>query len=152
MVRRRLLVIAGWLLGSVVVIGILPISVGTESRYTCTLCRAERIDKTFLGLPWQSFHDTEFTEWHKAHRPDHEHAWGWQGTIRGIALLGMICYRGCGRQHPACQISPSMLRTYCEQADESAQAMYFDGITSADHHTQEQTVQTVMDSPIWSKK
>lgn len=149
--RRRLILILSCLLSGILVVGVLPITVRTESRYTCTLCRAERIDNSFLGYPWHSFRDREFTEWYKSHRPDHDHVWGWQGTIRGISLLGATTYRGCGRQHPVCEIPQSVLREFCEQADDSKLAAYFDGITSADPEVQERTAQMVVDS-VFAKK
>lgn len=144
--RRLLILIASGLIVGTLVIGIQPVTVGTESRYTCTLCRAERIDKSFLGCPWQGFRDTAFSEWYKSHRPDHAHSWGWQGSIRGISLLGLTTYRGCGRRHPVCEIPQAVLQEYCEQADDSKLAAYFDGITSADLDVQERTAQEVLDS------
>jgi hypothetical protein len=145
MSRRRLLIlISSCLVLCILFIAMQPITVGTESRYTCTQCRAERVDKSFLGLPWQSFRDTPFSEWYKSHRPAHTHSWGWQGAIRGVSLLGLTTYRACGRRHPVSTVPEDVLQEYCEQADDSKLAAYFAGITSADPAVQERTAQAVL--------
>src|SRR4026209_1401345 len=83
---------------------LMPITVGTRSPKTCTLCRAERIDRTFLGYSWQSYRETEFTGWYRAHRPAHQHEWGRLTCTRGFSLLGTTTSFGCGPRHPVCDI------------------------------------------------
>ncbi len=144
MSSRRLIKFVCWLLGAILVIGILPLTVRTQSSFTCTLCRVERIDNSLIGFPWQTFRDSEFTEWYRKHRPQHVHAWGWQGTIRGISLFGATTYRACGVHHPVCDIPQTTLQEFCEQADDSTLATYFDGITSTNPDIQTQTVQMVL--------
>ncbi len=52
-----------------------PLSVGERSGFTCILCRAKRVDHSYLGLGWQEFHDTEFTRWYESRRQPHAHVW-----------------------------------------------------------------------------
>jgi hypothetical protein len=144
--QRRLLKWIGCLLAGFFVFGMLPITVGTERRYTCTQCRAERIDETFFGVPWKVDRDTRFSEWYRSHRPAHTHTWGWQGTVRGMSLFGLTTYFGCGSRHPVCAVPEEALQEYCEQADESKLDAYFAGITSPDPAVQERTVQAVLDA------
>jgi hypothetical protein len=42
---------------------LLATTISTRTRLTCTLCRAERTDRTFLGYSWQQYQDTEFSGW-----------------------------------------------------------------------------------------
>src|SRR6185369_4432977 len=85
-----------WVIGAIVAVGLLmPLTVTTRTLRTCTLCRAERTDRTALGYSWQSFRDTEFTGWYRAHRPAHEHEWGRLSCTRGRSIFGTTTFFGC---------------------------------------------------------
>jgi hypothetical protein len=152
MTRRRATKIACGVFAALVAVGVLmPITVGTCAPKTCTLCRAERIDRTMLGYLWQSYRDTEFTEWYRAHRPAHEHKWGRLTCTRGFSVFGTTTYFGCGPRHPICDIPPATLREFAEGSDTNTLAAFFDGIVSTNHETQRETVQLVWDRMLESK-
>lgn len=153
MSKRRILTVAGWVLGVLFVAGsILPIvTVRTRTRMSCALCRAERTDRTFLGISWQTFHDTEFAAWYRAHQPEHEHVWGRESCTVGSSLIGVTTYFDCGRRHPVCDIPQSALLEYCERADNSTLTAYFNGIRSTNPEVQARTAQMVVDS-VFEKK
>ena len=118
MTKRRAIKIACGVIAAIVAVGVfMPITVGTRSANTCTLCRAERIDRTLLGYAWQTYRDTEFSEWYRAHRPAHQHDWGRLTCTRGFSIFGNASFFGCGPRHPVCDISPKTLRQFAEHAD-----------------------------------
>lgn len=140
--KRHAIIIACGLMAVTVTTGLLlTITVSTRTRKTCTLCRAERIDRTFLGFPWQHYLDTEFSNWYRSHRPAHEHQWGRLSCTRGFSIYGTTTYFGCGHRHPICDIPPAALRDFAERADTNTLTAFFNGITSTNEETQRQTVQ-----------
>jgi hypothetical protein len=144
--KRRIIKIACWVVCAVVAVGVLmPLTVSTRAPKTCTLCRAERIDLTFLGYSWQSFRDTDFTGWYQAHRPAHEHEWGRLTCTRGFSVFGTTTFFGCGPRHPVCDIPPATLREFAERADTDTLTAFFDGIASTNREAQRQAVQMACD-------
>lgn len=142
MTKRGAIKIAYGLVAAIVAIGVLmPITVSTRAPKTCTLCRAERIDRTFLGYSWQSYRDTEFTSWYRTHRPPHNHQWGRLTCTRGFSVFGTTTFFGCGPRHPVCDIPPDTLRQFAEQADTNTLTAFFDGITSTNREAQRLAVQ-----------
>jgi hypothetical protein len=152
MTRRRAIKIACGVVAAIVAAGaLMAVTVSTRSPKTCTLCRAERIDRTFLGYSWQSYRDTEFTEWYRAHRPAHQHEWGRLTCTRGFSIFGTTTFFGCGPRHPICDIPPDTLRQFAEHADTNTLAAFFDGITSTNRDTQRQAVQLAWDRILESR-
>jgi len=141
MTRRHAIKIVCGIVASVVALGVLtPITVATRSLKTCTLCRAERMDRTSLGYSWQTYRDTEFSDWYRTHRPEHQHEWGRLTCTRGFSVFGTTTYFGCGPRHPICDIPPDTLRQFAEHADTNTLAMFFAGITSTNRDSQRQAV------------
>jgi hypothetical protein len=133
-------------------IGVLvPISVATRSDKTCTLCRAERVDRTFLGFSWQTYRDNEFTEWYRTHRPTHEHEWGRLTCTRGFSIFGRTTFFACGPRHPVCDIPPETLRQFAESADTNTLAAFFGGITSTNRDSQRQALELAWEKILESK-
>ena len=130
---------------------LMPLTVATRSPMTCTLCRAERIDRTFLGYSWQTYRDTEFADWYRIHRPKHQHEWGRLTCTRGFSIFGTTTFFGCGPRHPICDISPDILRKFAEQADTNTLAAFFDGITSTNRDSQRQAVHLALDTLLESR-
>lgn len=152
MSKRRNIKIACWVIGAVVCVGLLmPVTVGTRKPYTCTFCRAERTDRTFLGYSWQQDRDTEFTAWYRSRRPAHEHQWGRLTCTRGVSIFGTTTYFGCGPRHPVCDISPGTLREFAERADTNTLTAFFDGIASTNRQVQIRAVQMAWDSILQNK-
>ncbi len=62
---------------------LMGVETGYYDRYTCVLCRVNRIDNVFLGRLWESScTDTVCTPWYREHvEPSHEHVW-----VRGRAM------------------------------------------------------------------
>jgi hypothetical protein len=146
MTRRRAIKIACGVVVAIVAVGaLLPVTVATRSPKTCTLCRAERMDRTFLGYSWRTDRDTEFTEWYRTHRPQHQHEWGRLTCTRGFSIFGTTTLFGCGPRHPICDIPSDTLRQFAEHADTNTLAAFFDGITSTNRDTQRQAVQLAWD-------
>ena len=129
----------------IVIFVLMPVTVSTRTRYSCTLCRAERIERTFLGLAWRRYRDTEFTPWYEAHRPAHAHQWGRLSCTRGFTLLGVTTLYACGAIHPVCHVPPDTLKEFAEGADTNTVTAFFDGIMSTDTKTQDHAVQMVWD-------
>ena len=135
-----------WLIACVVAGGVLlPVTVSTRTIQTCTLCRAERTNRTFLGYAWQSYKDTVFTGWHREHRPTHEHEWARLSCTRGFSIFGTTTYFACGRRHPAGDIPPAMMRQFAEASDAKTLDSFFEGITSTKSETQKAAVQMAWD-------
>ena len=150
--KRRMIKITCWVVGTTVATGLLlPVTVSTRSPKTCTLCRAERIDRTFLGYSWHSFRSTEFAGWYQAHRPAHEHEWGRLTCTRGFSVFGTTTFFGCGPRHPICDISPAALREFAERADTNTLTAFFDGIVSTNSERQRQSVQMAWDRILESR-
>jgi hypothetical protein len=142
MTRRRAIKIACGVVVEIFAVGaLMTVTVATRSPQTCTLCRTERMDRTFLGYSWQKQRDTEFSEWYRAHRPKHQHEWGRLTCTRGFSIFGTTTLFGCGPRHPICEISPERLRQFAEHADTNTLAAFFDGITSTNRDAQRQAVQ-----------
>lgn len=140
--RQRAIKIACGVVASVVAVGaLLSVTVATHSPKTCTLCRAERMDRIFFGHSWQTYRDTEFTEWYRTHRPDHQHEWGRLTCTRGFSIFGSTTFFHCGPRHPICDISPDTLRQFAEHADTNTLTAFFDGITSTNRDSQHRAVQ-----------
>src|SRR5258705_6436622 len=109
--KRCIIKIVCWVIGAIVAVGLLmPVTVSTRKRYACTLCRAERTERTFLGFSWQRDRDSEFTDWYQTHRPAHDHEWGRLTCTRGFSIFGTTTFFGCGPRHPVCDIPPATLR------------------------------------------
>ena len=146
MTKRRAIKIACGVVAAIVAVGVLmPLTVSTRSPKTCTLCRAERTDRTLLGYSWQSYRDTEFTAWYQAHRPAHEHQWGRLTCTRGFSVFGTTTFFGCGPRHPVCDIPPATLREFAERADTNTLTAFFDGIASNNREAQSRAVQMAWD-------
>jgi len=152
MTRRRAIKIACGVIAATVAVGaLMPVTVATRSRKICTLCRAERMDRTFLGYSWQTYHDTEFTDWYRTHRPEHQHEWGRLTCTRGFSVFGTTTFFGCGPRHPICDIPPDTLRRFAVRADTNTLAAFFDGITSTNRDSQHQAVQLAWDRILENK-
>jgi hypothetical protein len=152
MSKRPIIKIGCWVVGAIVAVGMLmPITVRTRTIRTCSLCRAERTESTLLGYSWQTFRDTEFTEWHRAHRPAHEHQWGRLTCTRGRSIFGTTTFFGCGPRHPVCGIPPKTLREFAEHADADALTAFFDGVTSTNRDEQSRAVQMAWDRILESR-
>ena len=152
MTKPRAIKIACGVVAAIVAASVLmAVTVSTRSPKTCTLCRAERIDRTFLGYASQSYRDTEFTEWYRAHRPAHQHEWGRLTCTRGFSIFGTTTFFSCGPRHPICDIPPDTLRQFAEHADTNTLAAFFDGITSTNRDTQRQAVQLAWDRVLESR-
>jgi len=146
MLRSRAIKIICTATALLVAIGLLPtVTVATRTRLTCALCRAERTDRMFLGCAWQRYHDTEFTDWYRSHRPSHDHSWGRLSCTKGFSILGTTTYFGCGPRHPVCAIPPATLRKFAEAAGADTLTVYFDGIISTNLKSQTRAVQMVWD-------
>lgn len=146
MTKRRAIKMVCGVVVAIIAVGLLmPVTVATRSPKTCTLCRAERIDRTFLGYPWQSYRDTEFSAWYGAHRPAHQHGWGRLTCTRGFSVFGTTTFFGCGPRHPICDIPPDTLRQFVERADTNTLTTFFLGITSSNRDAQRQAVQLAWD-------
>lgn len=146
MIKNHIFSIAcGLLVAAIVVAVLLPVTVQTRTTYTCTLCRAERTDRTFFGFPSRSYKDTEFTKWFLVHRPRHDHQWGRLSCTAGRSILGTRTYFGCGPRHPVCDIPPMTLLRFAETTDSNTLAAYFEGITSTNKDMQRRTVQMAWD-------
>lgn len=124
---------------------LMAVTVATRARNTCTLCRAERTDRTLFGFRWSRFQDNEFSNWYRVHRPAHEHMWGRLTCTRGFTVFGTTTYFACGRRHPVCELSPAVLREFVERAETNTLTTYFDGIVSTNEDVQRQTVRMVWD-------
>jgi len=152
MTKRRAIKIACMVIAACVLVGALvTVTVATRSPKTCTLCRAVRIDRTFLGYSWQTYRDTEFTEWYRTHRTAHQHEWGRLTCTRGFSILGTTTFFGCGPRHPVCDIRPELLRQFAERADTNTLTAFFDGITSTNRDLQLQAVQLAWDRILESR-
>ena len=150
--KRRIIKIAFAGAGTIVAVGVLmTVTVSTRTIRTCSLCRAERTERTVLGYSWQSFRDTEFTGWFQAHRPAHEHEWGRLICTRGFSAFGTTTFFGCGPRHPVCEIPPATLREFAERADNNTLTAFFDGIVSTNRETQRLAVQMVWDRILETK-
>ena len=106
-----------------------------------------RTDRSFFAYKSQTFQDTEFTDWYRAHRPLHVHQWGqsscrWSGNIFGLASYS------CGDDHPVWSLSPESERAFVEQADAASLDAFFRGIASNDPGEQQKAVQAAMED-IW---
>lgn len=146
MTKRRAIRAALALLAAVLVAGLIfPVTVGSRTIQTCSLCRAERVDRTLVFFSWHTYRDTTFTDWHRAHRPAHEHQWGRLTCTRGHNIFGGWTYFACGNHHPVCEIPPDRLREFAERADANTLAEYFDGIASPDPALQRRAVQMACD-------
>ena len=121
------------------------ITVGTRTILTCTLCRAERTDRSFLGYRWQRYEENEFSSWHRANRPAHAHEWGRLSCARGFSVFGTTTYFACGRRHPVGGIQPRYLREFVERADTNEINTFLDGIVSTNEKTQRAAVQMAWD-------
>jgi hypothetical protein len=152
MTRRGTIRLSAGVIATLVASGLLmTVTVCTRSPKTCTLCRAERIDRTFLGYSWRSYRDTEFTEWYQAHRPAHEHKWGRLTCTRGFSIFGATTFFGCGPRHPICEISPAMLRQFAEHADTNTLTAFFESISSTNRETQRQAMLLAWDRILESR-
>ena len=150
--KRRIIKISCWVVGAVVGVGLLmPVTVSTRQRYTCTFCRTERTDRTFLGYSWQRERDTEFTAWHRSHRPAHEHEWGRLTCTRGFSIFGTTTFFGCGPRHPVCDIPPDTQKEFAERADTNTLTAFFEGIASTNREAQSRAVQMAWDQILHSK-
>jgi hypothetical protein len=150
--KPRALKLACGIVAALVAVGaLMGVTVSTRAIETCTLCRAERTERTFLGYSWQTHRDTEFTTWHQAHRPAHQHEWGRLTCTRGFSIFGNTTLFACGPRHPVCDIPPDKLRQFAEQADTNTLTIYFTGITSTNRDTQRQAVQMAWDKLLETK-
>jgi hypothetical protein len=152
MTRRRVIKVACGIVAAIVAGGaLMAVTVATRSPKSCPLCRAERIDRTLFGYAWQTYRDTEFTEWYRAHRPDHQHKWERLTCTRGFSIFGTTTFFACGSRHPIFDLSPARLRQFAEHADTNTLAVFFNGITSTSPDAQRQSAQMVWDRLLESK-
>ena len=156
MISRSILKRAGeiayWIAVAVPIFAVLmSATVMTRSSETCSLCRAERMNSTFCGIPWRTYRDTEFTEWHRAHRPEHQHVWGWWSCESGFSILGIQTYVACGSRHPICGLPSRELRRFVERADAETLTAFFDGITSTDLESQQRAVELAWEALLKNK-
>ncbi len=149
--RRAIKITCGAVVGILAVGALLNITVARCSPKTCTLCRAERMDWKLLGYSWQTYRDTEFTEWYRTHRPEHQHKWERLTCTQGFSVFGTTTFFGCGSRHPICEIPPDRLRQFAEHADTSTLTAFFDGITSANRDTQLQAVELAWENIMESR-
>ena len=146
MTKRRAIKIVCGVVVAIIAVGLLmPFTVATRSPKTCTLCRAERIDRTFLGYRWQSYRDTKFSAWYGEHRQAHQHEWGRLTCTRDFSVFGATTFFGCGPRHLICDIPPDTLRQFVERADANTLTTLFLGITSTNRDAQRQAVQLAWD-------
>lgn len=134
--RNRIL----YCLVPVVLIGAIcspAITVQTRTGFTCTLCRAQRVDYSLFGYSWQTFVDTKFAKWYSQHRPEHDHAWVHAGCQRGSNIFGVATEFSCYRLHPVCDITPDLELEFAERADRETLNAFFNNLQSDDRKAQE---------------
>lgn len=142
MTKQRIIKITcGVILAVVIVGGLMPVTVATRTTYTCTRCRAARIERTLFGFTWHRYQDTAFSDWYRGHRPTHEHQWTRFTCTRGFCIFGITTSFACGPRHPICEISPDLLREFVEHADTNTLTAFFEGVSSTNRETQNLAVQ-----------
>jgi hypothetical protein len=136
--------IACWVMGVAVVGAIVSRVCQTTTGYDCVQCRALRMEHRLFGFSWQTYRDTEFTEWHRVHLGAHQHQWE-RFTCLGTSS---IIYTGqsCGIRHPVCEQLPSVSqRDFAERADAESLAAFFEGIASTNRPLQSKAVQLALE-------
>jgi hypothetical protein len=124
-----------WILLVIALASVLTlIPVYSSTDYTCLHCRADKHERRFLGAPFCTVSDTEFTPWYRSRHPVHEHTWAWSGSSLSYTAYGTMI-RSCGRRHPIFDLSPSLQRVLAERAPDALEAFYR-GIDSPDRQKQ----------------
>lgn len=142
--KRRFIAVGCLVAGVLVAIGILlPTTVAVRSRFTCILCRQERVDHRFLGIEWNDMHETEFTEWYRIHRPAHSHDWRRAGCMVGKNIFGKPTFFACPILHPVCSIPTDSLKDFAEHADTNTLDAFFSGVISTNRDMQEKAIELV---------
>jgi hypothetical protein len=148
--KRRIVKIACWVVGIAIVGTIIARTCQTVTGYDCVQCRALLMDYRLFGFAWQTFRDTEFTEWHRVHVGTHSHQWE-RFTCLGTSS---IIYTGqsCGIRHPVCEQLPSAFqREFAGRADAESLRRFFEGIASTNRELQSRAVQMALDRAILIK-
>ena len=153
MSKRSIIKIACWVVGALVVVGLLmPITVHRRVIHTCLLCRAERTDHKLFGISWQALRDTEFTGWHRSHQPAHEHSWQRCSCWRGRNIFGQSISWTCGPIHPIGRLQPKAQREFAEKADAAILSAFYKGILSTNQEAQKQAVAMAWDIPDYFRR
>jgi hypothetical protein len=105
-----------------------------SSSYICTRCRAIKHAKTTGGYCLDKIEETSYTRWYKHTQPNHQHHWGWCGSMRS----GRI--RGCGVPHPAWAIPAEKQKEFVLRARPSELALFYSLLESADEEKSDKAV------------
>ena len=77
--------------------GILWVSVFSfsQARYTCSACRAYKVQTKWLGMAWSREEETECSRWYRANvEASHDHLWEVYTHCRRLGWFGLSGY-GC---------------------------------------------------------
>ncbi len=131
----KALAIVGWLAAGLLV-SLVAWNFPARSRagHTCAVCRLTRLDSTFLGLAWSSYHPTECSRWYAEHvEPTHVHLWEQVGCERIMNLFGTRMGFACAPgRHPIQQLpADTQMRIYQHFKDPFEAKRLFEGLTDA---------------------
>jgi hypothetical protein len=129
--------VATGIITALVVLVLVSVPTTTRRASTCLLCRALRVDHTFVGLPWSEQLETDCSRWYTSHLRESNHTHLWKRSSCQAYTTGFGLGRGfmCGRSHPIWNLPDSLqleiYRHFPNPADARALFRSLDGTGSA---------------------
>jgi hypothetical protein len=110
------------------------IEAGSTLKYTCVLCRLDRVDTTLFGLNRSAYRPNKCSRWYWKHvEPSHVHVWE-RGTCRTL-LNALALPMGVGCRPECCaiwQVPPStQMEVYRHFSDRQRAKELFLSLTAA---------------------
>lgn len=141
--HRKAIKVTLWsLVAFFVFMAVESVHVHKRERFTCLECRTERYIKSFAGFGWETRTENEFTQWHSAHRPSHQHQWERSSCTISRSLLGTRRLWGCRQAHPIFLLPPGIELKFVRKAIPSEVDAFFQSLNSTNRDQQRLAVDT----------